>query len=275
MGALADIIAEGITKFGGEIVAGILLMIALWMFPGLKRLFGRESDAERENRIKRELEIQHQKEEKLREELRRKDEALRQAEEQKAEEARRRAEIERELEEKQRAAGKPYQDVKYEHNKEWIAAVMVMIATLGLGWWMSLPDSAENQAGTETQVSTTENPTDPAAQNALAYKYYIAKDYEQAVVWYRKSAEQGNADGQFNLGFMYRNGYGVEQDYEQAVYWFRKAAEQGLARGQYNRGVMYENGYRVVKNLQEARKWYQLAADQGHESAKQALQCLN
>ena len=39
MGALVDIIAEGITKFGGEIVAGVLLMIALWMFPGLRRIF--------------------------------------------------------------------------------------------------------------------------------------------------------------------------------------------------------------------------------------------
>jgi TPR repeat protein len=32
---------------------------------------------------------------------------------------------------------------------------------------------------------------------------------------------------QFNLGNMYNYGKGVIQDYNQAVYWYRKAAEQG------------------------------------------------
>ena len=42
---------------------------------------------------------------------------------------------------------------------------------------------------------------------------------EQAVYWLQKSAEQGNAIAQFNLGVRYDNGDGVEKDMEQAVYW--------------------------------------------------------
>jgi len=38
------------------------------------------------------------------------------------------------------------------------------------------------------------------------------------------SVERG---GQNELGAMYRNGDGVPQNYNEAVNWFRKAAEQG------------------------------------------------
>jgi TPR repeat protein len=33
----------------------------------------------------------------------------------------------------------------------------------------------------------------------------------------KKSAEQGNVKGQFNLGWMYNNGLGVTQDYKEAA----------------------------------------------------------
>ena len=39
----------------------------------------------------------------------------------------------------------------------------------------------------------------------------VHKRQSEAVEWYRKSAEQNDADGQNNLGFMYANGFGVEE----------------------------------------------------------------
>jgi WD40 repeat protein len=50
------------------------------------------------------------------------------------------------------------------------------------------------------------------------------------VTWYRKAAEQGNADAQYSLGFMYENGRGVPRDDTAAASWYQKAAEQGNAR---------------------------------------------
>ncbi len=44
------------------------------------------------------------------------------------------------------------------------------------------------------------------------------------------SAEAGDADAQFNLGIMYRNGYGVKKNHDKAGKWFYKAAEQGHVR---------------------------------------------
>ncbi len=44
--------------------------------------------------------------------------------------------------------------------------------------------------------------------------------------WYRKSAEQGDANAQYNLGSMYYDGQGVPQDYAQAHMWYNLAASR-------------------------------------------------
>jgi len=46
------------------------------------------------------------------------------------------------------------------------------------------------------------------------------------------AAEQGDADAQYNLGWMYVKGEGVPQNYKTAVKWYTLAAEQGLASAQ-------------------------------------------
>ena len=50
----------------------------------------------------------------------------------------------------------------------------------------------------------------------------VAKDDAQAVAWYRKAADQGNAAAQYNLGLMYEEGQGVAKDDAQAVAWYRR-----------------------------------------------------
>lgn len=51
--------------------------------------------------------------------------------------------------------------------------------------------------------------------------------YSQTFAEYKIAAEQEDSFAQYNLGFAYYSGEGVSQDYDQAVYWFQKAAEQG------------------------------------------------
>ena len=80
---------------------------------------------------------------------------------------------------------------------------------------------------------------------------------------------------QFNLGFMYANGQGVQQDYAEAVKWYRRAADQGDADAQFNLGIVYEKGQGVQQNYAEAAKWYRRAADQGDEGAISALARLD
>ena len=47
---------------------------------------------------------------------------------------------------------------------------------------------------------------------------------------------------------MYANGKGVIQDDQEAIKWYRLAVEQGFADAQYNLGWMYENGQGVIQN---------------------------
>ena len=42
----------------------------------------------------------------------------------------------------------------------------------------------------------------------------MIKDYAEAIKWYRKSADQGNAEGLRSIGNLYAEGEGVEKDFE-------------------------------------------------------------
>ena len=97
---------------------------------------------------------------------------------------------------------------------------------------------------------------------------------ERAVKWYRKAAEQGYAQAQFDLGCCYAAGLGVAEDEAESVKWWRKAAEQGNVTAQFILGVCYDNGEGVAQDKAEAVKWYRKAAEQGHEKAKAALKRL-
>ena len=63
---------------------------------------------------------------------------------------------------------------------------------------------------------------------------YKSGDYATALREWTPLAEQGNADAQYFLGHMYRNGWGVSQDYKTALKWWKLAAKQGSANTQYN-----------------------------------------
>lgn len=115
-------------------------------------------------------------------------------------------------------------------------------------------------------------------QYELGYMYEMGcgvKSYSEAVKWYRKAAEQGDSKAPYRLGWLYQNGYGVAKDSFEAVKWFRKSAEQGNSDAQSSLGYMYLNGYGVAKDLNEAKRWYQKAAEQGDMAAKQAFEWLN
>jgi TPR repeat protein len=59
---------------------------------------------------------------------------------------------------------------------------------------------------------------------------------------------------------MYNDGQGVPQDPAEALKWFRKAAEQGEARGLFNLGIAYSRGNGVPQDYVQAHVWFSLAA---------------
>ena len=93
----------------------------------------------------------------------------------------------------------------------------------------------------------------------------IAQDFQEAIKWYTKSAEQGNVNAQYNLGNLYLRGQGASQNDNLAFSWFIKAAEQGDAPAQYNLGRMYLLGKGGDKNFLEARFWIKQALENNDE----------
>ena len=76
----------------------------------------------------------------------------------------------------------------------------------------------------------------------------------------RLAAEQGDADDQLLLGFLYDKGEGVPEDDQEAMRWYRLAAEQGDSFSQYNLGRMYGTGKGMPQDYVQAHKWINLAA---------------
>ncbi|KAF9909703.1 hypothetical protein EC991_008183 [Linnemannia zychae] len=116
---------------------------------------------------------------------------------------------------------------------------------------------------------------DAAAYYNIGYLHYygygVSQDYAEAMRWYRKAVDQGNANTQHNIGVMYQYGQGVSQDYTEAVSRYRKAADQGYANAQHDIGYMYQHGHGVSQDYAEAMRWYRKAADQGYAYAQNKI----
>jgi hypothetical protein len=116
---------------------------------------------------------------------------------------------------------------------------------------------------------------DAQAQYKIGYMYShgqgVPQDIVEAIRWYKKSADQGNAMGESALGTMYVKGRGIEQNYNEALKWYNKAADQDYATAQYCLGQMYYYGEGVPQNNAEAASWYRKAADWGYSHAQANL----
>jgi TPR repeat protein len=99
-------------------------------------------------------------------------------------------------------------------------------------------------------------------------------DYVQAASWYRKAAEQGNADAQYDLGDFYLFGHGVPVDYARGMMWLRKAAEQGYPSAQTDLAHFYLTGKFVPQDYAQAVSWYRKAAERGNPDGQAGLAAL-
>jgi TPR repeat protein len=139
--------------------------------------------------------------------------------------------------------------------------------------WL-LPLSAVVQA--DGQLRDRAEAGDPWAQLNLGAAYDhglagISRDPAQAVIWYRRAAEAGLAEAQFNLAHCLASGQGAPRDDAAAALWMQRAAEQGLADAGFLYGVMLLEGVGVAVDRAGARDWLRRAAAQGQADARALL----
>lgn len=79
-----------------------------------------------------------------------------------------------------------------------------------------------------------------------------------------KKAEQGDAIAQLEYGRLLKtSGNGVEQDWQKAVEMLQRSADQGNADAQWELGLMYEFSNHVIQDASKALEFYRKSADSG------------
>lgn len=125
----------------------------------------------------------------------------------------------------------------------------------------------------------------PLAENGNAVaQFYLGKiymqglgskpDYNKALLWTRKAAQQKNSDAEHFLGFMHFYGMGVTQSYKEAMSWYRKAADAGNVKAQSSLGMMFVNAEGTSQDLVQAYKWLKLAEKAGDADAGSKLRAV-
>jgi len=107
-------------------------------------------------------------------------------------------------------------------------------------------------------------------EEAFCYKWGIGvkKDPVQAVTIF-KSIKDPKAD--YELGFHYYKGEGVEKDYSLAFKHWEFAAKRYIGAA-YRLGLCYEHGWGTEKNLVTARTYFQRVVDERSPDANSATQ---
>lgn len=157
-------------------------------------------------------------------------------------------------------------------------------------------DSAERKSG----------PSQAEINYELGCSFEEKGDDAQALVYYMRAAERGHAISQYFVGRAYYWGFGVEPDLDQAIAWYRKsanggvinavlelfnclimkntpeddkeayycittAANSGFAPAQYEFGRTFKEGLFGAPSMAEALNWFSKAAEQNYAPALVAL----
>jgi TPR repeat protein len=107
---------------------------------------------------------------------------------------------------------------------------------------------------------------------------HIPRDYPQAYMWLQKGAEAGSFTAMEHLGYAYEYGIGVPRNFTEAMTWYQKEHQASYipaaASAATRIGYLYQYGRGVPQDYQQAAKWYREAADRGNASGMSHLGVL-
>jgi TPR repeat protein len=160
-----------------------------------------------------------------------------------------------------------------------IPVAVVALAATAITWQVFKGKTAERKLDERVKsCRASAEQGDAQGEYCLGYLYHqgqgMLQDDAEALRWYRKAADQGYAKAQVGLGSLYYYGNGVPIDYGESLRWYRKAADQGDAVGQGAIGTIYYYGHGAMQDRAEAARWYRLAADKGFARAEYDLALL-
>ncbi len=163
------------------------------------------------------------------------------------------------------------------------SALLAAFLTLAFAAGWALPalaaDDPQDAPDAEVIVSLREDAANGKPESKIALANVLAygegatdERRREAALWYRRAAEQGDAEGQFTLALWLWLGLNVEENRTEAVKWWQKAADQDRADAQFWLAGAYEEGEGgLTKDLAAAARWYRRSAEQGFDESQSSL----
>ena len=96
----------------------------------------------------------------------------------------------------------------------------------------------------------------------IMYEYGIgtSQNFEQALKYYRRGAEQQYLESVYHLGLMYLYGRGTAQQYSRALSLFEFGCHSSHAQCCHYLGIMKTYGYGTSIDYEEAAGWFERSA---------------
>ncbi len=107
------------------------------------------------------------------------------------------------------------------------------------------------------------------AENSMGWIYTHWRD--RPVVgfqWYLRAAAQGNVDSLSNVAYGYEHGFGVDANGAKAIEFYTRAVDAGLPTAGYQIGVMHYSGEVVPKDFAKAAEYFKRGAAQEHAKSE-------
>jgi len=104
-------------------------------------------------------------------------------------------------------------------------------------------------------------------KDSIKVEMYATKVKEN-IDWLLQKSTIGDADHQYNLGYIYVNGVGIEENKIEAARLYCLSSNQGYPAGQNALGMFYYHGIVVRQNIEEAVQLWHEAALAGDSDAQ-------
>ena len=102
-----------------------------------------------------------------------------------------------------------------------------------------------------------------------------AGNFAEAYCVLKPYAEAGDPEAQYNIGWMYLNGYGLAMNDSRALEWWKRASDQGYTDASFSIAMLYSLGEgKVEKDMDKAIDYYLMAVEDGHEDAHMIIRSM-
>lgn len=86
-------------------------------------------------------------------------------------------------------------------------------------------------------------------------------DYRKEFIDTFFKAVKNDTKAMYDIGDYFSHGFGVQENSEEAIKWWTRSAEKGNADARYHLGLCYLCGFDVSKNIEKAEQWLQVVLE--------------